>query len=248
MKKRSYKRKRSTKSKRSSKNVSFAVKKFVKSTIHKNIEDKQHISFASNQSVTGPFFSLTLVPSLNQGLGESQRIGNTVTLRNASVRFIINQSPYNATTNPYGGPQLFRWMLLSQKRDNSGSLSLSSIWEVNNASIGPQSNHLDQLFKVNDELYKVHKQGKFRLGNSAQSNNFPVANSNYDSSKMSIDKTIYFGKYMKKLLRFDDNITLTPSNMNLWLVIFVSYANGSTTSSYVTSNISYVVTHQYEDA
>lgn len=169
------KRRQSKKSLYNKKKVSFAVKKYVKSTIHKAIENKSHVSYATNQSITGPQYILSLVPTLNQGTGESQRIGNQVTLRNGSVRFIVNQSPYNATTNPYGGPQHYRWMLISQKQDNGSTFSLTNFFEVNNSSIGIQGNHLDQLFKVNDEKYKVHKQGKFRIGGTAQSNNFPVA-------------------------------------------------------------------------
>jgi len=249
MKKRSYKRRRSTKSRRSNKKVSFAVKKYVSSTIHKNIENKKHILSAFNNSITGPQFVLSLVPPLNQqGGGESQRIGNLVTLRKASIRFIINQIPYNSITNPYGGPIHFRWMLINQRRDNSQSLSLSGFFETNNSSSNITGTQLNQLLPVNDDLFKVHKSGKFRLGSTAQSNNFPVAGSNFDNSKLSTEKTIYFNRYLTKKLKFDDVATSTPTNTNLWLVILCSYANGSSTESYILGNISYCIEWEYEDA
>lgn len=56
---------------------------------------------------------------------------------------------------------------------------------------------------------------------------------------------------MTKKLKFDDTTGIPvniPTNMNLWLVLFVTYANGSSSNTYVTSNISYVVNHEYEDA
>jgi len=229
--------------------VATAVRKYVKSAIHRNIENKQHVAYAFNQTVTGPNYILSLMPNLNnQGTGESQRVGNLVNLRNASMRFIINQIPYSASTNPYGGPIHFRWLVVSQKKDNSQSLSLTNFFEVNNGSTGITATHLNQLLKINDELFKVHKQGKFRLGNGAQSNNFPVAGSNFDNSKLSLEKTLYFGKYITKKMRFDDLASGYPTNTNLWFVLLCSYANGSSTDSYTLANLSYVITHEYEDA
>jgi len=231
------------------KSVSFAVKKYVKSTIHKNIENKQHITYAFNQTVTGPQFVLSLIPNINnQGSGESQRIGNQVTLMNANIRFIMNMIPYNSITNPYGGPVHFRWILLTQRKDNSQSLSLTNFFEINNSGGSIPGTHLNQLLVINNDLYKVHRQGKFRLGNTAQSNNFPVSGCNYDNSKLSIEKTLYIGKYLHKKLLFDDLASGVPTNTNLWLVILPSYANGSTTQDYALANISYVITHHYEDA
>lgn len=248
MKKRSYKRKSSSRRNKTAK-VAFAVKKYVNSTIHRNIENKRHITSAFNNTITGPQFTLSLVPPLNQqGTGESQRIGNVITLRKASIRFLINQIPYNALTNPYGGPVHFRWMLISQRRDNSQTLALTNFFEANNNSQVIGGNHLNQLLPVNDDLYKVHKTGKFRLGNTAQSNNFPVGGSNFDNSKLSIEKSIYFDRYLTKKMKFDDVATSTPTNTNLWLIILCSYANGSTTQDFVLGNISYCIDWEYEDA
>lgn len=248
MKKRGYRKKSSSRRNKTSK-VAFAVKKYVNSTIHRNIENKKHITTSFNNSITGPQFVLSLVPPLNQqGGGESQRIGNVVTLRKASIRFLINQIPYNALTNPYGGPVHFRWMLISQRRDNTQTLALTSFFETNNGSQGITGTHLNQLLPVNDDLYKVHKTGKFRLANTAQSNNFPVGGSNFDNSKLSLEKSIYFDRYLTKKMKFDDVASSTSTNTNLWLVILCSYANGSTTADYLLANISYVISWEYEDA
>ena len=98
MKKRSYKRKRYNKSKRSKKSVSFAVKKYVKKSIHSSIENKMITTYAANNSVTGTSFVLPLTPLVSQGTGESGRVGNKINLLSACLKFVVNIVPYNIST------------------------------------------------------------------------------------------------------------------------------------------------------
>lgn len=227
--------------------VSKAVKKYVKSAIHKEIENKQYIQYASNQSIVGPHYILQLVPLVGLGSGSGNRIGNKITLMSSSINFTVNLLPYNATTNPAPTPIMFRWILLSHKSNNSSVFPTTNLFEITNSTINPQGNHLDLLFKINPEIYTVHKQGQFRLGSSSNSNQQPLANVAYEAGRMSIQKRLYFNKYLHKKICYDDTV-VTPSNTNCWLIIFPVHANGSTNVAYTNSNISYVMTHQYEDA
>ena len=250
-KKRTYKKRKggTRKARGSTKpHVSFAVKKYVKSKIHNQIENKMITTYASNNSVTGPQFILPLAPLVSQGQGSSGRIGNKINLLSANLSFVLNLNPYNLTTNPYASPVMFRWMLITQRNSNSGVLSLSNFFEVNNSSVSIQGNHLDLLLKVNPELFQVHKQGQFRLGASSNSTTFPASSAvAMEASKFSIQKRIYIHKYLHKRICYDDTV-VTPTNTNLWFLLFPVYANGSTNSAYVNANISYVFTHTYEDA
>lgn len=241
--KRSYKRKTPYKKK----SVSFAVKKYVKTSIHRQIENKMIISYATNQSMIGPQYILALAPLISQGTGESGRIGNKVNLLSASINFVINLVPYNVTTNPAPSPVMFRWMFLTQLSNNSGTLSLTNFFQINNSSIGIQGNHLDLLLTVNKELYKVHKQGTLRLGASSNSTATPVGNSIFEAGKASLQKRLYFNKYLHKKMNYDDTV-VTPSNTNCWFIIFPVNANGSTNVGYANSQISYTLNHTYEDA
>ena len=228
--------------------ISNAIKSYVRKSIHRNVENKMITTYASNNSVTGPQFILPLTPLISQGTGESGRIGNKITLLSANLSFVLNLTPYNLTTNPYASPVMFRWMLITQVNSNGSVLSLSNFFQVNNSSVSIQGNHLDLLLKVNEELFKVHKQGQFRLGASSNSTTFPASSSvAMEASKFSIQKRIYFNKYLHKKIEYDDT-TVTPTNTNLWFLLFPVYANGSTNSAYVNANISYVYTHTYEDA
>ena len=220
---------------RNKKKVSFAVKKYVKNTIHRNIENKMITSYATNQSINGPYYALSLAPLISQNTGESGRIGNKVTLLSARLNFIINLVPYNLTTNPAPSPIMFRWALITQLNNNSNVLTLTNFFSVNNSSIGIQGNHLDLLLNINNDDYKVHKQGTFRLGASSNSTNFPAANASFEASKFSCEKRLYFNKYLHKKLIYDDTV-VTPTNTNLWFIVFPVYANGSTNVGYTKSN------------
>ena len=227
--------------------VSKSVKKYVKKAIHNQIENKLVIQYASNQTLTGSGFIIPLVPLISQGTGASSRVGNVVTLLSANIDIIVNTVPYNSTTNPYGGPVHFRWFLISQRNTNGSVFSLTNFFQINNSSVTLQGNQLDQLLSINNDDYNCHRQGKFRLGCSSSSTAFPVATGVYEASKVSINKRLYFNKYMNKKIKFDDTV-VTPQNTNLWLVIIPSYANGSSVSGYTPANISYVLSHTYEDA
>ena len=228
--------------------ISNAVRKYVRTSIHKNIENKMIITQSPNNSITGPQFILPLTPLISQGLGPSARIGNKINLLSANLSFVINLIPYNVSTNPACTPVMFRWMLITQLNSNGSVLSLSNFFQVNNSSIAIQGNQMDLILKVNDELFKVHKQGQFRLGASSNSITYPASASiAMEAGKYSLQKRIYFNKYLHKKINYDDTV-VTPTNTNLWFVLFPVYANGSSNVGYINSNISYVYTHTYEDA
>lgn len=243
-KKRSYKRKGSARKPKQS-NVSFAVKKYVKSTIHKSLENKYHIAFNANQVVGSPYI-LSLVPQINLGNQVSTRIGNSIQMRGSSLEFVLNNNPYNATTNP-AGPVIYRWFIMSQRKDNSSTFNAGGFFEINNSSTNIQNNQLDQTFKPNEANFKVYKQGRITLGTTSVSTAYPSANTIFDNNKISIYKKIWFTKYLSKKIKYDDGGT-TPANTNLWFIIIPSYANGSSMSGFQPGNFTYTVHHSYEDA
>jgi len=226
--------------------VPKAVKSYVKATIHKGIENKYHLAFNPNQLVGSPYI-LSLVPAINQGNQHSQRIGNRITIMSSYFKFMLNNNIYNATTNPVGGPVMYRYFIISQKKDNSSSFDSGGFFEINNSSTNIQNNQLDQIFKVNSSKYTLHKSGQFCLGTTSTSTNFPAANTAFDNSKMSIVKTIKLTKYITKKIIYDDGGT-TPTNLNLWFVLIPTYCNSSTVSGYNPGNITYSIHHHYEDS
>jgi len=249
-KKRTFKKRRGATAKRrttlsSKPKVSFAVKNYVKKTIHRGVENKYHLAYANNQTVGAPYI-LSLVPNINFGNQHSQRIGNRVTVMSSRVEFVINNNVYNATTNPFNNVT-YRWFLMSQKKENSTTFDSGGFFEINNSSTNIQNNHLDQILKVNDSKYTVHRQGRFNLGSTSTSTAFPSANSQFDNSKLFCIKKLYYNKYMAKKLMYDDGGT-TPTNTNCWLIIIPTYSNGSSMSGYIPGNISYTIHTSYEDA
>lgn len=225
--------------------VTQSVKQYVKRQIHTNLENKYHCVFQYNQAVGSPYI-IMLTPPVNQGNNSSQRTGNMIRMMSSKLVFFLSNSPYNLTTNP-SGPVVYRWFLLSQRKDNSSTFTAGSFWEINNSSTNIQYTLLDQVYDPNPALYKVHKQGRITLGVTANSTSFPSANIIFDNSKVSITKTLGLTKYHHKKIKFDDGGTV-PCNYNLWFVIIPNYVNGSSISGYSPGNISYCVHHHYEDA
>lgn len=227
--------------------VSKAVKKYVKSTIARRIEDKYHLSYATNNPIIGQYI-LPLTAAINQGTGNSQRTANQISVKSAYINFAITLNGYNATTNPYPAPVHFRWFLVSQRTTNSATFNATNFFEVNNSSIGIQNNYLDQLLRVNPEHYNVHRQGFFRLGITAGSNTFPVSSTTiHDNSKYSITKKLYFNKYMNKKWRYDDAST-SILNTNCWFVLIPTCANGISNTTYQIAYINHAIHTSYEDA
>lgn len=226
--------------------VPVPIKNYVKRQLHEKLENKYHLSYANNQSMTPPFVQ-SLMPIISQGNQAAQRIANRVNIVSSYIDIVINNAIYNVTTNPNPCPVHYRWFILSQVRDNTNSFSAGGFFELNNSSTIIQYNNLDMVLAVNKSQFKVYKTGRFTLGCTALSSGFPSANSAFDNNKFSMYKRIYFNKYFSKKPLWDDGGT-TPTNTNLWFVCLLSYANGSSVNNYYPGNITYAIHHHYEDA
>jgi len=226
--------------------VSQSVKKYVKNTIHRSIENKQFVSYAQT-SLNGNQ-AITLMPTLVQGVGSSQRIGNKVKIVKGNMRLALNLLPYNVNTNPHACPAWVKIWICSQKTTNSNSFTATSnFFQINNAAIGFQGQALDMVFPVNDDIITIHTKRQFKLGCGGTSNTFPGSNvSAFDNSSYCKYLDIPLGKYYKQL-RFDDTASNLPINTNLWFVIQVVPANGQALSGQM-ANINYALELLYEDA
>jgi len=232
--------------KRTISKVPKSLKLYVKKAIHKANENKYHLVYGNNNSITSPYVQ-NLMPPISIGNQHSQRIGNNVTIMRCRLDFVVNNLPYNSITNPKPSPIFYRWFIMSQIKENSNTFDSGGFFELNNSSTIIQYNNLDQCLMVNPSKYKVHKSGRFTLGQTATSTQYPAANANFDNNKMAVHKTIYFNKYINKKLIYDDGGT-TVANCNLWLIILPTQCNGDSNSGYTTGQITYAIHTFYEDS
>lgn len=238
--------------------VSTKIKKYVNRVIHRNIENKEFLSYGANQSIicasaTTPS-GIALIPAISQGGSVNNRIGDAVRLRRGVIRGYVNIKEYNATTNPYSAPYWIKiWICRNLQYAGQipqNSLDYSTFFRTGGSNIAFQGNMLDMCLPVNEELWKVEATKTFRVGATYASATGPVgSNSYFDNSHMSVPFYFNYSKYTKKLLKFNDgsNSNLC-TNHNLYFIVQAVYADGSTAGSIVPAEFHYTNRFEYEDA
>lgn len=121
---------RSRKTVRKAKTQSFAKK--VLKVIHRQAENKVWIAYQANNNITtassSTFTNVSLMPTMSQGTGHSNRVGDDVTVVKARINGYVNLLPYNSVSNPTVGPLFVRmWVLSVKNMQNSQTLSTSTI-------------------------------------------------------------------------------------------------------------------------
>lgn len=244
---------------RGKKRVSASVKKYVKKQIHRNIENKTRINYEQNKSIvlngTPASTTYPLIISTPQGTDAYSRTGNVIRCVKGTWKCCINLLSYNATTNPQAVPCWVKiWVLKDLK--NNGQLSqmdttaYGNLFESNLGSIPLQYGPNDLNFAINKDYFRVITTRTFKLGvTSAFNAGVPVnAGSYFDNSQMAKQITINWGKYVRKMLKFNDSTTYCQ-NDNLYFVIQTVPADGSSVGSgNALCEIHYVNTMEFEDA
>jgi len=231
-----------------------SIVKIVKSVLSRQAENKAWFDFGANQSITcvasGPFIGKNLIPTLNQGVGKSQRVGNEVRVKSGFVRGHVNILPYDNITNNLPVPCYVKIWVCSYKLLNSAGLSGTNqgtaFFDIVNGSIGPQGTMLDIDFTINKESWILHGTKTMRLGSGFPSTTGPVGVAGYyDNSPMSLPFYFNYGKYIKTL-KYDD-ATNTATNRNMFLCFQVVPANGAAGAGQIMAEFHYTTRVEYED-
>ena len=237
--------------------VSKAVKLYVKRTMHRATENKVIITYTSNQAIYsaagGAPQGTILLPAISQGTGDNQRIGNKLRCVRGVIKGQVNLLPYNAVTNPNTTPLWVKiWVVrhlgIAGQLSSVGGLDWTTFFRGNGFNLPFQGTTLDMNLPVNNDYWKVEAVRSFRLGATSYSATGPVTSGGYfDNSHMSVPFSFSYGRYTKKQLKFNDSGTL-PTNHNLYLVITVVNADGTSGAGYYPAEYHFVNTFQFEDA
>lgn len=241
-----------------SKGVSTRIKKYVKRAIHRTVENKTIITYASNQSCASwtsgtAGASVGLLPNMAQGTGENQRIGNQIRITSGIIRGQVNLLPYNATTNPNPAPVWVKMFLYKQLYNDAASATApvadgNNFFRGNGTVLPFQSNVLDLDLPINDSLYRLCATKTFKIGAASYSTSGPVSSGGYfDNSPMCKKFSINWGKFCRKNIKFNDG-TSYPQNESIYLIVQPVAADGSTTAPYIPCEWHYVSTLKFEDA
>lgn len=256
---------------------SFA--KRVNNIIARNIENKLSTSVLgygpivswSNPSTTPTWYVNQLGGTFNvsQGLGQGDRIGNTIKLKRWVVKGQLIPAlalppvpgvPSSYMDYSYQGQATV--MLIKLRNDVPVPSGLDKLFQDGNATLDPLGATFDKLRSLNKDLYKVYWRRTFKLGTSntaVNANlgavNIPMfANNDYQvTATFGLDICKYIGKNAK--ITYDDanNIAIVPSTLsNLALAVIWSpltdnlYADPTQNISWY--NVNMTNYYEFEDA
>jgi len=260
--KRSYRKKRGFTKKRSYKKrggVSSSIKRYVKRTIHSNIENKVEILTGGNEYLypyvtNGNIFTKTCIPYTNitQGTG-MDRIGNVIKTRSCMFSYIIFENQYDAVFNPIPRPQdvlVFFGKLKNSKPTAPTITEYAKLFQGGDTSVAPVSLPLDMVQSVNKDLFTVFKVFRHKVGYSINTNsgaNVAAASYANNDYKISVTNKVNCTKWCPKTLKFNDTTNI-PTNDGLYMWAMCSNADGTVATASRPLFISYNVTYFYEDA
>lgn len=236
-------------------NKMFAKK--VLKVIHKQAENKIWIAYQANNNITtassSTFTNISLMPTMTQGTGHSNRVGDDITVVKAIINGYVNLLPYNSVSNPTVGPLYVRmWVLSVRNIQNAQTLSTSTIssnfFETNGGSAGPQGNILDMCLSVNKQNFIIHKQKTVLLeAGATQGSTYYNSAGGSCGGAGRFSAPFYFdvSKHLGKL-KFDDTSPTQPTNKNLFLAFQAVYADG-TSLALTACEFSYNYRVEFED-
>lgn len=267
--------KRSRRTVSKSSKVSKTIKRYVSSVIHRNLENKRmtteftknlygiaggvagfqtnNIIPLSPNSLTGGIYTIT------QGVGQQQRVSNSISVRKAYLRGVLIPQPYNAVSNSTPTPLNVKIWIFSLRR-NVLQASAADVYQTmsntffsnGNTSIGLLGTIYDIITPHNKDVVNVHYTRTIKLGYESYSGvtggataTDSKANNDYNLNyKMTLDIT----RWLPKKMQFNDTDSGTTSKQ-LYCVFEPVYYNGSTMTA-ATSPCGFIggIDLHYEDA
>lgn len=256
MAKRIFKKKVVLKRKRAAKSKKTFAKK-VMAIVTKKAETKT-ISFQNNGIVMAPSGGGALTQinlmapflSLSQGSGQGDRIGNSVTIKKATLRYFLMPYEYNAAWNPNPYPSEVQVIIGKNKQYPQTSLPTSIMFNVGNGSAAPGNTLMDLMTPLNKDAIvlgsrKTHKVGfaSTVTAGGAQTFNEHLANNDF---KLSQRRTVDITKWCPAKVLYNDT-TSTPLSPYLYALFQPVNAMGGTPTNAGAAVLSYVVDFEYTD-
>ncbi len=230
--------------------------------VHKQIEnktvvEKNEISFSSYafnnvMSVIPimPNASSLLIPS---GTTQGERIGNSITTRKLSLKYVLYPMAQDQSINPQPKPQeVMIWIgfLKGAKKTIPTAAEFNHFFQNGSSSSSPYSNLWDTMLPVNTDLFTICKSFRHKVGNAVYTDFTNIKLSNYFSNndyKLNCVKSVDLTKHINKVLKFDDYSVDCDTGLYMWMTSVNADGsfNGQDSD---TIGIKYVLRYDYEDA
>jgi hypothetical protein len=214
----------------------------------------QSAAYAMNAWPMLPYTGASFI-NIPQGVGQGNRIGNTIKIRKVMLSYVLRQNPYNLISNPQPQPLDVMFKLGHIKRI-PGSLPTTGetnlLFQFGNTTVAPTGTTRDMIFNINKDYWNIKKSWVHKLGTSsyggtgAQPDYQGFHNNDY---KLTYVRRMDITKLVQKTIKFQDATTETTQGPNLFLMFQALTVNGAVASgAYTPANLSYFITIDYEDA
>lgn len=252
-----------------------AIQRYVKSAIHRQVENKLVTSgttfnlypITSANFTTNNIFPLSPhveagYPAgaqliISQGTGSGNRIGDRVRTAKVMLKGIVYPNPYNATSNTLNAPmEITMWIFkvkggLQDTQSAVSNLMANNFFKIGGSS-SPISNLLSDLsLPINSDVILLKKRKTFKVGNSQQAVSVGSNNSNLYSNndfKLNHRFSIDVTRYVNKNIRFIDGNNNASTSTTWCAFTFAPADNSVVLSSIMPASVNYWLTYQYEDA
>lgn len=194
----------------------------------------------------------SLFLSIQQGVGQGDRVGNAVRVKSLKLTGVLRAAPYNAVSNPTPVPCYVKFLFLTRKDTPTAVYGgLADLLKYGNSAEGPgNSANIRALYRpVNTDLWTYHATKIFKVGNAINTGSGAVVGSAHYANndfKLCNFVNIDLTKYCTKIIKWNDNIT-DPSTRNVVLYPILYTADGSVIAGTNPVIFDYALDISYED-
>lgn len=243
--------------------VSMAVKRYVKRTIHKNVENKcQQVAAggdfgnvnASSVMNVFPCTPYTGYLTIGTGVTQNSRIGNQVKPVKVMLNYIIRPTVYDATKNPNPAPCEID-LYLGYVKPTPSILPTASdflnLYQLGATSTPAVGNLSDLVATLNLDYWHISKRWRHKVGYS--NNNYTGNQPNYESFtnndfKLNVIRKMDITRYYPKTLTFNDSAQPTTAKGLFFFYQAVNAGGVTNTAAILPMNIQFWIEVKYEDA
>jgi len=241
------------------------LKKTIQKEISKSVENKTFQYLGTSYDIlpsTSPGFDANIIPcypapsylSIAQGTGQGNRIGNSIKIKDLSVKGVVFPRPYNATTNPSPSPvQIKFWFFYDKTAPNSvpSPAASADFFQFGSSSIGFQNEFFDHKMPINTDRYRVLTTRTIKVGYAGYSGTGAApqqGNFNNNDFRLNANLNVNLTKFCVKNCKFRDTSVL-PTTRGVYMLAQPIYADGSAMGlNTIPCKMEFMMSCVYEDA
>lgn len=208
---------------------------------------------AYNQGVNLNVNSMIPYINIQQGTGQTNRIGNQIRTRKCTFTFTLNPYPYNAISNSTPIPQEVVFMfgvVKNSKAITPTNADFQKLFQEGNNAIAPTSNLQDLTRDVNNDWFTVRKQYRCKVGTASYTGTGAQVSQQYYANndfKLNVVRKLDLTSICPKLVRFNDATNTQPTNDGLFMWVFAVPADGSLVNQIAPLFLNYTINYGFED-